>query len=86
MAYTIEQMPKGIQDVWQRLEEQGWSDPWYSDEYGLYGYRPNAHMEDDRAFICKEDEKPVAHLGDPCVFCGIGHDDVPVGDCRCFLL
>ena len=22
------------------------------------------------------------HYGDPCIHCGIGHDDVPSGDCR----
>ena len=22
-----------------------------------------------------------AHMGDPCIYCGVAHDDVSVGDC-----
>jgi hypothetical protein len=24
----------------------------------------------------------LAHFGDPCIYCGIPHDDVPPGPCR----
>lgn len=24
----------------------------------------------------------VAHHGDPCMYCGVAHDDVPVGPCK----
>lgn len=30
----------------------------------------------------REPESGAAHYGDPCVKCGIGHDDVPQGPCR----
>lgn len=26
-------------------------------------------------------EKPGYHRGDPCIFCGVAHDDVAVGEC-----
>lgn len=25
--------------------------------------------------------KDVAHKGDPCTYCGVAHDDVPIGPC-----
>jgi hypothetical protein len=31
--------------------------------------------------IARKDLGARGHVGDPCIYCGIPHDNVPVGDC-----
>lgn len=84
MAYLITEAPAAIQELWQRAEAQGWADPWYHPEHGLYAYMPtHQNIEDDRMQICNATGRQPErhHLGDPCVFCGQAWDQVAPGPC-----
>ena len=70
MAILVSEFPPKVQAIWQRFEAAGYGDPWF----GLYAYEPNAHMEDDRVWLCRADGSASHHVGNPCVICGVKHD------------
>ena len=74
MALLVSEYPAKVQTIWQRFEAAGYSDPWFNKSFGLYAYEPNAHMEDDRVWLCRADGSAGHHVGNPCFICGVKHD------------